>query len=122
MVMKNLKKTIPIFVSLVAILLLFLFINYARETLAGQTRDMQFGWGSGYSYDDIYQLSVPSSYQGCFVKIYGTQYCYDTTDGSSGRDESLLVSVKGCLNRTECIISADPGEVMNVVFDETGNQ
>ena len=104
-------------IILTFILLVFLSIFSSAET-------MTLPWGSndgaGYSFDDIYQTTAPSDYQGCFLKIYAD----DTYGGYTQYGENpecgycdITTSAKSCNNQTTCEVSISAGETISAVFN-----
>lgn len=94
----------------------FIVNKFTEKAIAGQVRTVEFPSGAsyasraGYGYDDTYRLAIPSSYNGCYVKIAPMEgdncnaYC------------DLAVSAKNCNNQIGCAISASPGETIDMTF------
>ncbi|MBR9706534.1 hypothetical protein GOV14_05845 [Candidatus Pacearchaeota archaeon] len=96
---------------MVGISLIFLS-GFLCEGVSAETRSVNFGWNSGYSFDDTYSATVPSDYYGCKVKIApheGTgEYCDTSCD--------ISIIIGGCTDSYECIVDANPGGTIDITF------
>lgn len=117
----NLFKAKIIFIVLAALTCInvagfFIFNQIVEIASAGQIRTVDFPTisnvsRSGYSFDDIYRLTVPSSYHGCYVNV---------VPYASGDDCStycrVSITAKNCDNQSSCLIGVSPSETIDMAF------